>query len=113
MAPQVLSALLCRQSNRHNNRQRQYTLGTNFIPTEQCQRLLPVVATDSEEDSGTSNSLDITNQDNSLDTAQQDNAQPTPQIITHTDTHIYTYIYINHHKPNTNYNSVRLYQTEL
>ena len=58
----------------------QYTLGTNFIPTEQCQQLLPVVATDSEEDSGTSNSLDITNQDNSLDTAQQDNTQPTPQI---------------------------------
>ena len=25
---------------------------TNFIPTEQCQQLLPVVATDSEEDSG-------------------------------------------------------------
>ena len=58
----------------------QYTLGTNFIPTEQCQQLLPVVATDSEEDSGMSNSLDITNQDNSLDTAQQDNTQPTPQI---------------------------------
>ena len=58
----------------------QYTLGTNFIPTEQCQQLLPVVATDSEEDSGMSNSLDITNQDNSLDTAQQNNTQSTPQI---------------------------------
>ena len=49
----------------------QYTLGTNLIPTEQCQQLLPVVATDSEEDSGTSNSLNIT---------QQDNAQPEQQI---------------------------------
>ena len=58
----------------------QYTLGTNFIPTEQCQQLLPVVATDSEEYSGTFNSLDTTNQDNSLDTVQQDNVQPTPQI---------------------------------
>ena len=57
----------------------QYTLGTNLIPTEQCQQLLPVVATDSEEDSGTSNSLDITNQNNSLDTTQ-DNMQPEPQI---------------------------------
>ena len=27
----------------------QYTIGTNLIPTEQCQQLLPVVATDSEE----------------------------------------------------------------
>ena len=33
----------------------QYTLDTNFIPTEQCQQLLPVVVTDSEEDSGMSN----------------------------------------------------------
>ena len=57
----------------------QYTLGTNLIPTEQCQQLLPVVATDSEEDSGMPNSLDITNQDNSLDTTQ-DNTQPEPQI---------------------------------
>ena len=45
----------------------QYTLGTNLIPTEQCQQLLPVVVTDSEEESGTSNSLDITQQNNSLD----------------------------------------------
>ena len=58
----------------------QYTLGTNLIPTEQCQQLLPVVATDTEEDSGMSNSLDITHQDNSLDTTQQDNTQPQPQI---------------------------------
>ena len=58
----------------------QYTLGTNLIPTEQCQQLLPRVATDSEEDSGTSNSLDITHQDNSLHTTQQDNTQPEPQI---------------------------------
>ena len=67
----------------------QYTLGTNLIPTEQCQQLLPVVATDSEEDSGTSNSLDITQQNNSLDITQQnnslditqqDNAQPEQQI---------------------------------
>ena len=57
----------------------QYTLGSNLIPTEQCQQLLPVVATDSEEDSGMSNSLDITHQDNSLDTTQ-DNTQPEPQI---------------------------------
>ena len=63
----------------------QYTLGTNFIPTEQSQQLLPVVATDSEEDSGTSNSLDITNQDNSQDTAQQNITQPTSQI-SHTQT---------------------------
>ena len=52
----------------------QYTLGTNLIPTEQCQQLLPVVATDSEEDSGTSNSLDITHQNNSLDITQQNNS---------------------------------------
>ena len=67
----------------------QYTLGTNLIPTEQCQQLLPVVATDSEEESGTSNSLDITHhnnslditqQNNSLDITQQDNAQPEQQI---------------------------------
>ena len=63
----------------------QYTLGTNFIPTEQSQQLLPVVATDSEEDSGTSNSLDSTNQDNSQDTAQQNITQPTSQI-SHTQT---------------------------
>ena len=58
----------------------QYTLGTNFIPTEQSQQLLPVVATESEENSGMSNSLDITNQDNSQDTAQQNITQPTSQI---------------------------------
>ena len=58
----------------------QYTLGTNLIPTEQCQQLLPVVAIDSEEDSGMSNSLDITQQNNSLDITQQDNAQPEQQI---------------------------------
>ena len=58
----------------------QYTLGTNLIPTEQCQQLLPVVATDSDEDSGTSNSLDITQQNNSLHITQQDNAQPEQQI---------------------------------
>ena len=68
------------QTVQHTQQQtEQYTLGTNFIPTEQCQQLLPVVATDSEEDSGTSNSLDITNQDNSLDTTQ-DNTQPKLQI---------------------------------
>ena len=58
----------------------QYTLGTNFIPTEQYQQLLPVVVTDSEENSGTFNSLDITNQDNSQDTTQQNITQPTSQI---------------------------------
>ena len=58
----------------------QYTLGTNLIPTEQCQQLLPVVATDSEEDPGMSKSLDITQQNNSLDITQQDNAQPEQQI---------------------------------
>ena len=63
----------------------QYTLGTNFIPTEQHQQLLPVVATDSEENSGMSNSLDITNQDNSQDTTQQNITQPTSQI-SHTQT---------------------------
>ena len=63
----------------------QYTLGTNFIPTEQFQQLLPVVATDSEENSGTSNSLDITNQDNLQDTTQQNITQPTSQI-SHTQT---------------------------
>ena len=52
----------------------QYTLGTNLIPTEQCQQLLPVVVTDSEEESGTSNSLDITQQNNSLDITQQNNS---------------------------------------
>ena len=63
----------------------QYTLGKNFIPTEQYQQLLPVVATDSEENSGTSSSLDITNQDNSQDTTQQNITQPTSQI-SHTQT---------------------------
>ena len=58
----------------------QYTLGTNLIPTEQCQQLLPVVATDSEEDSSMSNLLDITHQDNSLDTTQQDNTHLELQI---------------------------------
>ena len=58
----------------------QYTLGTNFIPTEQYQQLSPVVVTDSEESSGMSNSLDITNQDNSQDTTQQNITQPTSQI---------------------------------
>ena len=52
----------------------QYTLGTNLIPTEQCQQLLPVVVTDSEEESGTSNSLDITHHNNSLDITQQNNS---------------------------------------
>ena len=63
----------------------QYTLGTNFIPTEQYQQLLPVVVTDSEENSGMSNSLDITNQDNSQDTTQKNITQPTSQI-SHTQT---------------------------
>ena len=58
----------------------QYTLGTNLIPTEQCQQLLQVVATDSEEESGTSNSLDITQQNKSLDITQQDNTQSEQQI---------------------------------
>ena len=52
----------------------QHTLGTNLIPTEQCQQLLPVVATDSEEESGTFNSLDITQQNNSLAITQQNNS---------------------------------------
>ena len=52
----------------------QYTLGTNLIPTEQCQQLLPVVATDSEEESGSSNSLDITHHNDSLDITQQNNS---------------------------------------
>ena len=58
----------------------QYTLGTNLIPTEQCQQLLLVVVTDSEEESGTSNSLDITQQNISLDITQQNNTQPEQQI---------------------------------
>ena len=58
----------------------QYTLGINLIPTEQCQQLLPLVATDSEEDSGMSNSLHITQQNNSLDITQQHNTQPEQQI---------------------------------
>ena len=58
----------------------QHTLGTNLIPTEQCQQLLPVVVTDSEEESGMFNSLDITQQNNSLDITQQDNTQPEQQI---------------------------------
>ena len=67
----------------------QHTLGTNLIPTEQCQQLLPVVVTDSEEESGMfnslditqhNNSLDITQHNNSLDIRQQDNTQPEQQI---------------------------------
>ena len=57
----------------------QYTLGANLIPTEQCQQLLPVVVTDSEEESGTSNSLDITHQNNSLAITQQNNSLDIPQ----------------------------------
>ena len=73
----------------------QYTLGTNLIPTEQCQQLLPVVVTDSEEESGMSNSLDITHQNNSLDITQQNNSlditqqnttQPEPPTSTPTST---------------------------
>ena len=68
----------------------QYTLDTNSTPTEHCQQLLPVVATDSEEESGMCNSLDITQhqenslaitqQDNSLDITQQHTTQPEQQI---------------------------------
>ena len=58
----------------------QHTLGKNLIPIEQCQQLLPVVVTDSEEESGMFNSLDITQQNNSLDVIQQDNTQPEQQI---------------------------------
>ena len=73
----------------------QYTLGTNLIPTEQCQQLLPVVATDSEEESGMFNSLDITHQNNSLaitqqnnslDITQQNTTQPEPSTSTPTST---------------------------
>ena len=67
----------------------QYTLDTNSTPTEHCQQLLPVVVTDSEEESGMCNSLDITQhqenslaitQDNSLDIAQQHTTQPEQKI---------------------------------
>ena len=57
----------------------QHTLGTSFIPTEQCQQLLPVVATDSEEESGMFNSLDITQQNNSLAIIQQNTTQTEQQ----------------------------------
>ena len=79
----------------------QYTLDTNSTPTEHCQQLLPVVATDSEEESGTCNSLDITQhqdnslaitqQNNSLDITQQNITQPEQTNITHTATYIYIY----------------------
>ena len=80
----------------------QYTLDTNAIPTEHCQQLLPVVVTDSEEESGTCNSLDntqyqehllaITQQDNSLDITQQHITQPEQQIShIQTPTSISTY----------------------
>ena len=67
----------------------QHTLDTTLIPTEQYQQLLPVVATDSEEESGMSNLLDITHQNNllaitqqnnSLDITQQNTTQPDQQI---------------------------------
>ena len=69
----------------------QYTLDTNFIPTEHCQQLLPVAATDSEDESGMCNSLDITHKtrknllaitqpDNSLNITQQHITQPEQQI---------------------------------
>ena len=58
----------------------QYTLGTNVIPTEQYQQLLQVVATDRQEESGMSNSLDITQQNNSLDITQQNTTQSEQQI---------------------------------
>ena len=64
----------------------QYTLGTNLIPTEQCQQLLPVVATDSEEEAGMFNSLAITQQNNSLDITQQNTTQPEPPTSTPTST---------------------------
>ena len=79
----------------------QYTLGTNLIPTEQCQQLLPVVATDSEEDSGMSNSLDIT----------QVNAQPEQQI-SHIQSPKSTPTSTITNSTPTTY-SVRLYQTKL
>ena len=50
------------------------------MPTEQCQQLLPVVVTDSEEESGMFNSLDITHQNNSLAIMQQNATQPGQQI---------------------------------
>ena len=84
----------------------QYTLGTNLIPTEQCQQLLPVVVTDSEEESGMSNSLDITHHNNSLDITQQ-------HKIHNLSNKYHTVTYIYYHKLNTNYYSVRLYQTKL
>ena len=59
----------------------QYTLDTNSTPTEHCQQLLPVVVTDSKEESGMCNSLDITqHQDNLLDITQQNTTQPEQQI---------------------------------
>ena len=85
----VLLALLCRQCNRHN---RQNNIHLIQIPhlLNICQQLLPVVATDSEKESGTCNSLDITQhqqnslaitqQDNSLDITQQHTTQPEQQI---------------------------------
>ena len=62
----------------------QHTLGTNLIPTEQCQQLLPVVVTDSDDKSGTFNSLDITHQNNSLAITQ--NATQPDQQISHIQT---------------------------
>ena len=64
----------------------QYTLGTNTTPTEQCQQLLPVVVTDSEEESGTFNSLAITQQNNSLDITQHNTTQTEPPTSTPTST---------------------------
>ena len=78
------------QQTQQTQQTEQYTVDTNSTPTEHCQQLLPVVATDSEEESGMCNSLDITQhqensltitqQDNSLDITQQHITQPEQQI---------------------------------
>ena len=118
----VLLALSCRQCTQTQQTE-QYTLDTNSTPTEHCQQLLPVVATDSEEESGTCNSLDITqHQDNSLAITQQNNpldimqqniTQPEQQIShIQPPTSISTPTSTITNSTLTNY-LVRLYQTKL
>ena len=98
----VLLALFCRQCNRTQQQTEQHTLGiniddTHLIPTEHCQQLshtLPVVVTDSEEEPGMFNSLDITQQNRYTNWATN---------ITQTTIYIYIYIHIHCHKLNTDY----------
>ena len=72
----------------------QHTLGinlndTHLISTEQCQQLshnLPVVGTDSEEEPGMFNSLDITQQNNTQTEQQISHIQPPTSTSTSTVT---------------------------